>query len=190
MKEHKEKDRSETVKRERKCEHVGENKSCLWKVWRYNLTVKSIIKAKWKSKVHTFWLCVCVCALGNWWCESRRGSSCWTNHSADSSKFFCPLCVFILCVCVRERERDKCMLLVYVKCVTVRVSCSPQCCASLRHTVNCQDGVTSSSWPADGVEVNGSEQEESVCVSVCVRKLLKYTNDCTLCALQFLPQLT
>lgn len=166
----------------------------LWKVWRYNLTVKSIIKAKWKGNNPKFTpfdcACVCVCAreLMVWVAEGIKLLN--KPLSRFLKVFLSAVCFSFVCVCVRERERDKCMLLVYVKCVTVCVSCSPQCCASLRHTVNCQDGVTSSSWPADGVEVNGSEQDESVCVSVCVRKLLKYTNDCTRCALQFLPQLT
>lgn len=152
----------------------------LWKVWRYNLTVKSIIKAKWLIVR----VCVCARELMVWVAEGIKLLN--KPLSRFLKVFLSAVCFSFVCVCVRERERDKCMLLVYVKCVTVCVSCSPQCCASLRHTVNCQDGVTSSSWPADGVEVNGSEQEESV----CVRKLLKYTNDCTLCALQFLPQLT
>lgn len=160
----------------------------LWKVWRYNLTVKSIIKAKWKGNNPKYLLIVrvCVCAreLMVWVAEGIK----LLNKPLSRFLSFSVRCVFFFCVCVRERARERQVYAFGLRkvCDCMCVSCSPQCCASLRHTVNCQDGVTSSSWPADGVEVNGSEQEESV----CVRKLLKYTNDCTLCALQFLPQLT
>lgn len=158
----------------------------LWKVWRYNLTVKSIIKAKWLIVR----VCVCARELMVWVAEGIKLLN--KPLSRFLKVFLSAVCFSFVCVCVRERARERQVYAFGLRkvCDCMCVSCSPQCCASLRHTVNCQDGVTSSSWPADGVEVNGSEQEESVCVSVCVRKLLKYTNDCTLCALQFLPQLT
>lgn len=91
--------------------------------------------------------CACVCVRSGTDGVSRGGDQVAEQTTQQIPQSFSVRCVFFfcVCVCVRERERDKCMLLVYVKCVTVCVSCSPQCCASLRHTVNCQDGVTSSS---------------------------------------------
>lgn len=73
-------------------------------------------------------VCVCVCVLSeSQWCESLKGSGCPTSHSADSSKFFWPQCVFLawlcvfacMCVCACVSERDKCVDSTFCVCVSL-----------------------------------------------------------------------
>lgn len=68
-----------------------------------SLKKQYLTKANIEKGLH---LCECVLSESRR-CESLWGSGCLTNHSADSSKFFWPLCVFLLCVCVRESERER-----------------------------------------------------------------------------------
>lgn len=81
----------------------------LWKVWRYNLTVKSIIKAKWKGNNPKFtpFDCACVCVRSGTDGVSRGGDQVAEQTTQQIPQSFSVRCVFFFCVCVRERARER-----------------------------------------------------------------------------------